>query len=156
MKQWPIGGLPVNHNRVIYVLMKKKKRASQRGDGTFVMKDTLYLAGYPDLQKLRTPSGTIPPFFRDLHLNLWRLPCMSAKIQQPPLVTTRVFLAQHGKKKIVQLRLLQTRGDEGWTCELGRKLCYCTHLWKILDFLSLEKFSSCKDSWVRKATAKWK
>lgn len=30
----------------------------------------------------------------------------------------------------------------------------CTHLWKILDFLSLEKFSSCKDSWVRKATAK--
>lgn len=32
----------------------------------------------------------------------------------------------------------------------------CTHLWKILDFLSLEKFSSCKDSWVRKATAKWK
>lgn len=31
-----------------------------------------------------------------------------------------------------------------------------THLWKILALLSLEKFSSCRDSWVRKATARWK
>lgn len=31
-----------------------------------------------------------------------------------------------------------------------------THFWKILALLSLEKFSSCNDSWVRKATARWK
>lgn len=47
---------------------------------------------------------------------------------------------------------------------LGRepKLCHenvlsvNTYLWKILALLSLEKFSSCRDSWVRKATARWK
>lgn len=31
-----------------------------------------------------------------------------------------------------------------------------THLLRILALLALEKFSSCRDSWVRKATAKWK
>lgn len=30
----------------------------------------------------------------------------------------------------------------------------CTHFWKIFALLSLEKFSSCSDSWVRKATAR--
>lgn len=42
----------------------------------------------------------------------------------------------------------------GKVCHRGGSPAGCTHLWKILDFLSLEKFSSCKDSWVRKATAK--
>lgn len=81
---------------------EKKKRASQRGDGTFVMEDTLYLAGYPDLQKLRTSSGIIPPFFRDLHLNFWRLPfseaCMSAKIQQPLVLQHECSLLSMVKK----------------------------------------------------------
>lgn len=138
----------------------KKKRASQRGDGTFVTEDSLWLAGDPDLQTLRTPSGTIPPFFCDLHLNLWRRPfseaCMSANIQQALQLQQQWSCLSTVKTTTVQFQLLRTRGDEGWTCELGRKTCDCTHLWKILDFLSLEKFSSCKDSWVRKATAKWK
>lgn len=49
-----------------------------------------------------------------------------------------------------------------WPCWGGNSSCaggklghrVHSHLWKILALLSLEKFSSCNDSWVRKATAR--
>lgn len=47
-------------------------------------------------------------------------------------------------------------GASNRAAELGQAEAGATHLARMLVRLAWEKFSSCKESWVRKATARWK